>query len=111
MIEIQDVISLFLTFCGGIGIIGAATVYIAKAVGWIRKPEIKQDAILQDHEKRITELEEKTDNDYTEIQKLQNEMKMMLKAVVAIMKHEIDGNHKEDLLAAQKDIEKYLLEK
>ena len=111
MIEIQDVISLFLTFCGGIGIIGAATVYIAKAVGWIRKPEIKQDAILQDHEKRITELEEKTDNDYTEIQKLQKEMKMMLKAVVAIMKHEIDGNHKEDLLNVQHDIEKYLLEK
>lgn len=111
MIEIQDVISLFLTFCGGIGIIGAATVYIAKAVGWIRRPEIKQDAILQDHEKRITELEGKTDNDYTEIQKLQAEMKMMLKAVVAIMKHEIDGNHQEDLLEAQKDIEKYLVEK
>ena len=111
MIEIQDVISLFLTFCGGIGIIGAATVYIAKAVGWIRRPEIKQDNILQDHEKRITELEGKTETDYTEIKKLQAEMKMMLKAVVAIMKHEIDGNHQADLLAAQKDIEKYLVEK
>lgn len=111
MIEIQDVISLFLTFCGGISIIGAAAIYIAKAVGWIRKPEIEQNATLEDHERRIVELERKTDNDYTEIQKLQTEMKMMLKAVVAIMKHEIDGNHTEDLVEVQHDIEKYLLEK
>lgn len=111
MIQIQDIISLFLTFCGGISILGAAVVYVAKAVGWIRKPETKQREILQDHEKRICELEAKADNDYADIQTLQKEVKMVLRAVVAIMKHELDGNHTDDLLKTQNDIEEYLVEK
>lgn len=111
MISIQNLISLFLSFCGGVGILGAAAVYIAKAVGWIRRPEKRQDDILTDHEKRIKKLEEKTDNDYDDIQDLQKEVKMLLKAIVAIMKHELDGNHQKDLQEAQSDIEKYLLEK
>jgi len=111
MIQIQDVISLFLTFCGGVSIIGAAAVYIAKAVGWIRKPEVKQNEILQDHEKRICELEAKADNDYEDIKTLQTEVKMMLKATLALMKHAIDGNHTSDLQRTKDDIEDYLVGK
>ena len=111
MIQIQDVISLFLTFCGGITIIGGAAVYLAKAVGWLKKPETKQNEVLDDHEKRIARLEEKTDNDYSDIRKLQQEMKMMLRAVVAIMKHEIDGNNTADLKKEQEAIDDYLFEK
>ena len=111
MIQIQDVISLFLTFCGGVSIIGAAAVYIAKAIGWIKKPEIKQNEILKDHEDRLARLEDKVGNDYTEIKRLQKEMKMVLRAVVAIMKHELDDNDKDGLQKIQDDIENYLLEK
>jgi hypothetical protein len=111
MIPVSDLISLFLAFCGGISIIGAAAAYVAKAVGWLKRPEEKQNEILQDHEKRIARLEEKTDNDYSDIRKLQQEMKMMLRAVVAIMKHEIDGNNTADLKKEQEAIDDYLFEK
>ena len=108
MIATQDLISLFLTFCGGISIIGAAAVYIAKAVGWIRRPEHKQDEMLQDHEKRISELEEKTENDYSDIKKLQEEMAMMLRAVMALVTHSLDGNNKDELKDSKKEINSYL---
>lgn len=108
MIPIQDIISLFLAFCGGISIIGAAGVYIAKAVGWIRRPEHKQDEMLQDHEKRISELEEKTENDYSDIKKLQEEMAMMLRAVMALVSHSLDGNNKDELKDSKKEINVYL---
>lgn len=111
MISIHNLITLFLSFCGGIGILGAAVAYIAKAIGWIRLPEKHQDETLADHEKRISELERKTDSDYDDIKKLNREVKMVLQAIVAIMKHELDGNHQSDLIKAQADIEKYLLEK
>ena len=111
MIPVSDLISLFLAFCGGISIIGAAAAYVAKAVGWLKRPEEKQNEILQDHEKRIARLEEKTDNYYSDIRKLQQEMKMMLRAVVAIMKHEIDGNNTADLKKEQEAIDDYLFEK
>ena len=111
MLSLSDIITLFLTFCGGISIIGAATAYIGKAIGWIKKPEMTQNAKLEDHEKRITKLEEKTDNDFEDIKDLQKEVKMVLKAVVAMMKHELDGNNTDDLKKAQKAIEDYLVEK
>lgn len=111
MISLHDIISLFLAFCGGVSILGAALVYIAKAIGWIRKPEHRQDEQLKDHETRITRLEEKTDNDYDDIKKLQAEVKMVLKATLAIMKHEIDGNNTADLTKTRDDIEEYLLSK
>ena len=111
LFSIHDIIALFLAFCGGISIIGAATVYIGKAIGWIRKPELQQNATLDDHEKRIKRLEEKTDNDFDEIKKLQREVKMVLKATLAIMKHEIDGNNTQELQKTRDDIEEYLLDK
>lgn len=111
MITIHSIIQLFLAFCGGISVLGAAAVYIAKAVGWLRKPEMAQDEQLKDHETRITKLEEITKDDYDDIKKLQTEVKMVLKATLAIMKHEIDGNNKSDLTKTRDDIEEYLLSK
>ena len=111
MIPIEEVIKLFLAFCGGISCLGAAAVYIAKAIGWIRKPEVTQNKMLEDHEKRITKLEEKTDNDYDDIKKLQKEVKMVLKATLEIMKHELDDNNTIGLQKTRDDIENYLLEK
>ena len=111
MISVTAIIQLFLAFCGGVSCSGAALAYIAKAIGWIKRPELKQNAVLEDHEKRISRLEEKTNNDYDDIQKLQKEMKMMLRAVVAIMKHEIDGNDTADLQKEQEAIDDYLFEK
>lgn len=111
MISVTAIIQLFLAFCGGISCLGAALAYIAKAIGWIKKPEIAQNEILDNHEKRITKLEEQTKDDYDDIKKLQKEVKMVLKAVVAIMKHEIDGNNKSDLEKVQGEITDYLVEK
>ena len=111
MVSVTVIIQLFLAFCGGISCLGAAAAYVAKAIGWIKRPELKQNAVLEDHEKRIKRLEEKTNNDYDDIQKLQKEMKMMLRAVVAIMKHEIDGNNTADLKKEQEAIDDYLFEK
>ena len=111
MVSIVEVIKLFLAFCGGISVLGAATVYVAKAIGWLRQPEATQNAILQDHERRLKDLEQKTNSDYGAIQELQTETKMMLKAVLAIMKHELDGNNTNDLEKARKSIENYLVDK
>lgn len=111
MIPVADAVTLILACCGGISCIGAAAVYIGKAVGWIRQPEHRQDEILKNHETRITTLEAKTDKDYVSITELQKEMSMILRAVVAIMKHEINGNDTEALKQTQKEIEDYLISK
>ena len=111
MITISAMIQIFLAFCAGISCLGAAAAYVAKAVGWLRRPEHDQNQKLEDHEKRIASLEKKVNGDYTEIQKLQKEMKLVLRGVVAIMKHDIDGNNTEELIKIQDDIDNYLFDK
>ena len=111
MIPVEDIIRLFLAFCGGISILGAAAVYVAKAIGWIRRPEVKQNDILKDHEKRIASLESKVDSDYDNIKTLEKEIKMVLKATLAIIKHEVDGNETKQLQETRDYIENYLVDK
>lgn len=111
LFSLSEVVTLFLAFCGGISVIGAAAVYIGKAVGWIRKPGHRQDEILKDHESRISILESKADNDFSEIKTLKKEVNMMLWAVVAIMRHEINGNDVEALEKEQEKINEYLHER
>lgn len=111
MISVTAVIQLLLAFCAGISCLGAALAYIAKAIGWIRKPEQTQNEMLKDHEARIKNLETLAKKDYSEIERLQEEMKLVLRAVVAIMKHELDGNNTKDMAEVQHDISEYLIKK
>lgn len=111
MISVTQCIQLMLAFCAGISCLGAALAYIARAIGWIRKPEQTQNDMLKDHEQRIKNLEADAKKDYNEIEKLQDEMKLVLRAVVAIMKHELDGNNTKDMAEVQHDISEYLIKK
>lgn len=111
MLSIHDVISLFLAICGGIGVLGSALVYICKAIGWIRKPEEKQNEILGDHEKRIADLERKIDKDYHHLKEVDETVKLILEAQGALLDHALDGNHTSSVTKSRQDIDKYLRSK
>lgn len=108
MYSLSDIISIFLAACGGIAVIGAAIVWIARAVGFLKKPEVEQDAKLEDHETRIKELERKTAKSSDQVTSLQEEMKILLMGTHALLRHAIDGNDKESLKQAESDIIKFL---
>lgn len=111
MYSLQDIISIFLAACGGIGIIGAAVVWIARAVGFLKRPEIEQDAKLEDHEARIRELENKTNRDYEQIKTITEEMRIIMLGTHALLRHAIDGNDMDSLKQAESDIIKFLSNK
>ena len=108
MYSVQDIISIILAVCGGIGIIGAAIVWIAKAVGFFKRPELEQDAKISDHEKRIRELESKANRDYEQIQTMTEEMRILMMGTHALLRHAIDGNDTASLKQAEIDIIKFL---
>ena len=111
MYSLQDIISIFLTACGGIGIIGTALVWIARAVGFLKRPEIEQDTKIEDHENRIKELERKANRDSEQISSVQEEMKVLLMGTHALLRHAIDGNDTDSLKQAENDIIKFLSNK
>ena len=101
----------FLEVCGGIALIGGAGTWVLKVLGFIRAPERKQDELLKDHEARIKRLEEKANSDYENIQELQKEMKILLAATLATIKHQLDGNDTKSLEKARGALEEYLINK
>lgn len=106
--SVNDIIQIILAVCGGIGIIGAAVVWVSRAVGFFKKPEVEQDARLDDHEKRLKELERKSIRDFQQINSVQEEMKVILLGTHALLRHAIDGNDTESLKQAESDIIKFL---
>lgn len=111
MLSVHDIISLILAVCGGIAILGSAAVYIGKAIGWIRKPEEKQNETLEDHETRIRVLEDKLDKDYKHLKSVDKLMSLVLEAQGALLDHALDGNHTASVSKAKQDIDAHLRSK
>lgn len=111
MIGVDELIQLFLAFCGGISLVGGTLTYIAKALGWFKKPEEQQNSRLAVLEKEVGELKQKTDNDWRAIHELQESNKLLLSAMLATVKHELDGNDVRDLRKVQESLEQYLVNK
>ena len=86
------------------GIIGTALVWIARMVGFFKKPEEAQNSMLEDHENRIKELERKANRDFEQISSVQEEMKVLLMGTHALLRHAIDGNDTDSLKQAENDI-------
>ena len=101
----------FMEICAGIAAVGTAITWVLKALGVLRAPEKKQDELLKDHESRIKRLEEKANSDYENIQELQKEMKILLAATLATVKHQLDGNDIKSLEKAKNNLEEYLINK
>lgn len=111
MLSVQDVISLILGTCTGIAVLGGAIVYIGKGIGWIRKPEEKQNEMLKDHEERLKNLELKMDKDYRHLKDIDDTIALMLEAQAALLDHALDGNHTANVATAKEHIDAHLRSK
>lgn len=74
---------------------------------------------MESIERRLSELERKTDEEYKKIldgydkriADIETSNKKTMKAILALLKHSIDGNNKSALEEATKDLSDYLVEK
>lgn len=61
--------------------------------------------------KRFSEYDEHFSKDLKRIESIEEGNKVMQKAMLALLKHAIDGNNVEDLRRASKDLQDYLIDK
>ena len=95
--------------CAGIITLGGAGAIIVGLYKWAKKPDDNRDDRLKKHDELL-------DNDnkrLKELEKEQVEMKeaqsVLMKSILALMSHAIDGNHQEELKVARDDMQDYLL--
>lgn len=95
--------------CVIITTLGGAGAIIISVIKWFRSPDIKRDEALKRHDELL-------DNDNKRLHQLeqrQSEMeeaqKVLMRSMLALMSHAIDGNHTDDLKEARDNLQEYLI--
>ena len=120
----------FITAIGGaIVTIGAVTTIIFKLVNRLKAPEAKQNERLDDLEKKyevlsedlkeqkrqrdetITQFMQYFTNDDNRFKAIERSNKVTQNALLALLKHALNGNDLQALKDAEKSLEAYLIEK
>lgn len=113
-----ELISVFIGLCASIITISTALGVIAKMIDKARSPEREQNTRLDNIDKRLDEIDktiaqfrEYFTNDDNRFKAIEKSNKVTQSALLALLKHSLNGNDIESLKSAEKDLESYLLEK
>ena len=90
--------------CTGIITLGGAGAIIASVYRWSKNPDKERD-------EKIKKYGEALDRDNKRLRELEESNKIIMRSLLAIMSHELDGNHTEQLKSARDDLQKYLIQK
>ena len=95
----------------GIITLGGAGGIVIGLYRWAKKPNDSQNARLDEHDELL-------DNDNRRLKILEDwkaektdSEKIIMKSMLALMTHAIDGNHVEELKQARDDLQSYLISK
>ncbi len=113
-----QLIALILSVCAAIVTISAAIGVIAKAIDKARAPEKEQNERIDNCEKRLNALDEVVvkfreyfDNDDKRFKAIEKSNKITQSALLALLKHSLNGNDTESLKKAEESLEEYLIDK
>lgn len=113
-----ELVALILGISTTIVTISAAIGVIIKVIDKARAPEKEQnerldkiDRRLDDHDKIIEQFKEYFTNDDNRFKAIEKSNKVTQTALLALLKHSLNGNDKESLKEAEKSLEEYLIQK
>lgn len=118
----QEIMNMFLLFCGAIVTISAAIAVIAKAVGKAREPNKLQDDRIASLEIQVERINDRLqlgnkrfESDSDRVDALEQNMretnKVIVESLQALTSHAIDGNNIAELKTAKKSLDEYLINK
>ena len=100
--ELQTFFFVLIAIAGAIITLGGA---INLFLNWRKNSKVERhDEELKDHESRIRTLEDKT-------KEQDNFIKVLCSSILALVSHEINGNSKDKLKDAQRDLQNFLVNK
>ena len=99
---ITQLFQIFLTLCGAIMTVGGAWAIVKNIRDKAKEPDAERDETLKKHGEML-------DNDNRRLKELEEGNKVIMQSMLALMSHELDGNHTEQLRKAKDDLEQYLI--
>lgn len=115
---LAELIGLVSAIGGVILTVAAVITLILNLIKKVRAPEDKQNEKLKNHEDRINSLENQNKiftqyfiNDDKRFKAIERSNKITQSAILALLKHSINGQDIESLKKAEKSLEEFLIEK
>ena len=113
-----ELVAVIIYICGAITAIGAVVALFSKVADKLKAPERAQDKRLElielkvdKHEKTLEKYQEFFTNDDNRFKSIEKSNKITQSAILALLKHALNGNDINSLQKAEKDLENYLIEK
>jgi hypothetical protein len=107
----MQLLEAFLALCGAIVAVSAAIGVIVTAVKKAKTPNQRQDERIETLEHRVDKHDELLGNDKKRLDKIDEGNRVTQRALLALLKHSLDGNDTDSLRRAESDLEVYLIEK
>lgn len=114
----NEIYAIIIGVCAAIVTVSAAVGVIIKAIDKARAPEERQnsrldiiDKRLDDIDKTIATFREYFTNDDNRFKAIEKSNKITQTALLALLKHSLNGNDVDSLKDAEKSLEEYLIEK
>lgn len=99
---LTQLFQIFLAICGAIITVGGAGTIVIKIIDKKRKPDKDRDETMKKHQEML-------DRDNKRLKELEEGNRVMMQAMLAMMSHELDGNHTEQLRQAHDALKEYLI--
>lgn len=113
-----ELVSIILGICAAIVTISAAIGVIAKLIVKAKAPEAHQNARLDTIDRRLDDIDktiatfrEYFTNDDNRFKAIEKSNKVTQTALLALLKHSLNGNDITSLKEAERSLEEYLIEK
>lgn len=108
---LADLYQALLAVCGCITAVAAAIGVIAVCVKKAKSPNQKQNERLDKLEERLDKHDELLNKDHQRFQNIENGNKVTQRALLALLRHGIDGNDIDSMRKAENELQQYLIEK
>lgn len=113
-----ELIAVITAVCGAVVSIGAVVALVVKVLDKIKAPEKVQnkrleliELKLEKHDKVLEKYQEFFTNDDNRFKSIEKSNKITQSAILALLKHALNGNDINSLQKAEKDLENYLIDK
>ena len=96
---------------GGISTICTAGNWLIRLVQVLKAPNAQQDKQLAELQEWRKGVDQKLDNDHKRLLKKEDSDRITQRALLALLAHGIDGNHRNQMEEAKKELELHLIGK
>ena len=104
----MDLINQIMVFCGYITTLGGALAITYKGYKASKRPCEINEGKIDAHSNDIKSLQDKADRDYKAITEMKEMQAAQSQALIALMDHEITGNHIDGLKRTKADLIKHI---